>query len=463
MPNDRTDGVPTEQTIASWIEQLVELGIRRPGYPADDAAAAAIADHLRTFGLEDVRLEPISVPHWEPVDWSLRATPAGGEPRDLPCFPLPFSAPTPGIEAELAAFDAEQPHSTAGKVALCEIEMLSAPADLLVTAGSAPADPAGRVYDPDDTLAGTTQLLPFSPAWHDVMEPAAAAGAVAFIGGLTGYIGDSYEYYVPYDAKARPIPGVWVRASDAAWLRAQLGVGSVHVRLEIESNTGTRQSSNVVGELPGADAERVIIGSHHDGPWESAVEDASGVALVLAQAAYWARRPAEKRPHRLIFVLHGGHMAGLAGPRAYVAAHRAELDATVLELHLEHAALEYRQTADGDYLPTGLPEPRWFCTSRIPVLERAVSDAIVANDLRRSMILAPDAVGAHPPTDAGHYHDAGVPVVNFITTPAYLFDRMDRLDKIDFAGLVPLTRAAIRIIESTAGIGAAEMRERMIR
>jgi hypothetical protein len=40
----------------------------------------------------------------------------------------------------------------------------------------------------------------------------------------------------------------------------------------------------------------------------------------------------------------------------------------------------------------------------------------------------------------------------------YLFDRMDNVDKIDAASLLPMTRAAIRIIESTGNISAAAMR-----
>ena len=77
-------------------------------------------------------------------------------------------------------------------------------------------------------------------------------------------------------------------------------------------------SYNVVGELPGADEDMVIIGSHHDGPWASAVEDASGVAMVLAQAAYWSLIAPPQRPHRLIFLLNAGHMSGGAGVRGFI-------------------------------------------------------------------------------------------------------------------------------------------------
>jgi hypothetical protein len=74
------------------------------------------------------------------------------------------------------------------------------------------------------------------------------------------------------------------------------------------------------------------------------------------------------------------------------------------------------------------------------------------------MLVAPDAFGTQPPTDGALYHTEGVPVVNFLAAPFYLFDAMDTLDKIDQDHLMPLTRATIRIVESTRGISAADMR-----
>ena len=109
-------------------------------------------------------------------------------------------------------------------------------------------------------------------------------------------------------------------------------------------------------------------------------------------------------------------------------------------------------------VPSGQPVPRWFFTTRIPAMEAAVADALETEELGRSMILAPDAFGEQPPTDGAFYHREGVPVMNFLTAPFYLFDAMDTLDKIDRGNLVPLTRATIRIIESTRGVSAAAMR-----
>ena len=48
--------------------------------------------------------------------------------------------------------------------------------------------------------------------------------------------------------------------------------------------------------------------------------------------------------------------------------------------------------------------------------------------------------------------------MNFLSAPFYLFDSIDTFDKIDRDNLVPLTRAAIRILDSTAGVTADAMR-----
>jgi hypothetical protein len=401
------------------------------------------------------RLEPVRLPYWEPRRYSLYLLGDGRE-IELPCFPLPHSAPIAPTEFELEAYDPAAPARVRGKAALDDVRLLRLP-PATFAGGALTGTSRSRVFDPRATFAEALQVLPFGAQIQHVMEPAIEAGAAAYIGTLSDYPGDSCEYYVPYDAVARPIPGVWVRGSDGARVRALLERGSVRVRLHVDAVREEITSHNVVGELPGADDESVVIGSHHDGPWSSAVEDASGMALVYAQAQYWSRLPARERPHRLVFLLNGGHMAGGAGCRAFLGAHADELDRIVLEIHLEHAAAEFVER-DGALVASGEPETRWLFTSRIPRLETAVGQALAAEGLDRALILPPDALGPHPTTDGGFFHLHGVPLVNYLTAPFYLFDAMDTLDKIHRPSLVAVTRATIRLIESTASVSAAAMR-----
>jgi hypothetical protein len=442
--------IPTEEKIFSWISEVFAHGIRRPGYPADRWAESWLQEQFRGLGLEDVRAEPVELPSWEPLRASLVVT-GRNERLEVDCFQLPHTATSADVEGELVAFDASAPGRVGGAVALCDVPLMRVPHPMMVALATWP-------YDPASTLADSQHILPFGRAIQDVMAPSTEAGAVAFVGALTDYPGDSRDYYVPYDAVARPQPGVWVSGSDGQRLRALLAAGSVRARLAVEARSATITSYNVVGELPGPDDETVITGSHHDGPWASAVEDGSGIALVLAQAAYWARVPRADRPHRLVFLLNAGHMAGGAGARSYCATHASELERTVLEVHLEHAAAEFEER-DGRLCATGQPEARWWFTSRIARLESAVRAAIEAEDLRRSLLMPPEAFGPRPTTDGSEFYVYGVPFVNYLTAPFYLFDAMDTLDKIHRPSLVPVTRAAIRIIASTTGVSAAAMRD----
>lgn len=448
MPRD--DIIPTEETIYAWIEEVFSHGVRRAGYAADRWAEEWCQEHFREFGLENVRTEPVELPYWEPKSATLTVT-ASGETFDIPCFPLPHTSPANSFEAELIAFDATSPERVKGAVSPYDVQLQRLPH--MVLAGL-----ATWCYDPGDTFASSQHILPFGREIQGVMEPSIAAGAAGFIGVLTGYPGDSHDYYVPYDAIERGIPGVWVSGSDGGRLREALAAGPVRVRITVDAVREPITSYNVVGELPGADEEIVIIGSHHDGPWSSAVEDSSGVAMVLAQASYWSQVPREERPHRLVFLLNTGHMTGGAGAKSFIANHAAELERTVLEVHLEHTANEFSDET-GEVAPTGHPEARWWFTSRIGPLEDSVRAAIEAEKLGRSLILPPTAFGDRPTTDGGDFHLAGVPIVNYLTAPFYLFDSMDTMDKIHRPSLVPVTRAAIRIIESTSGVSAAAMRE----
>jgi hypothetical protein len=449
--------VPDERTIFGWIESVFGRGVRRPGYPADLWTEQFCFERLRQLGLEQVRLEPVTLPSWEPIESALSVQ-ADGHEWSIPCFSLPHSAPTDRLDAPLVAWRDDKPEAVRGALALAEVPLIRTPADFpLLLAGGGAAESAWRRCDPGGTLANVVQVLPFSAQIMAVMDAPIAARAAGFVGVLSGYPGNSYQYYVPYDGVARTIPGVWISASEGARLADLCRGGGARATLISRADRRDITSHNVVGELPGADDESVIIGSHHDGPWASAVEDASGVAMVLAQAAYWSRIAREQRPHRLTFLLNAGHMAGGAGVHAFIDRHRSELERVVLEVHLEHIANEFVERAGG-LAASGRAEPRWWFTSRLAPLEAIVREALASERLDRSLILPPEVFGPSPTTDGGPFHLAGVPIVNFLTAPFYLFDAMDTLDKIHRESLVPVTRTAVRIVAATARIGAAAMR-----
>jgi hypothetical protein len=68
------------------------------------------------------------------------------------------------------------------------------------------------------------------------------------------------SYYIPYDGVARAIPGVWISGSEGARLRAFCRGGDARATLVTRATYRHITSHNVIGELPGADGESVIIG-----------------------------------------------------------------------------------------------------------------------------------------------------------------------------------------------------------
>ena len=441
--------VPTAAEMMGWIEHVTERGIRRPGYPADDWTVAWAENFFRELQLEDVRLEDVPLPRWEPDDWMLEVWPVSSPDEVLQpvSFPLPHTSPAPGgLEGRLFAVGAED---VSGAIAFDTVT-------LSPFRQTGARDLAMRSYDPDGEFDTLTQILPFGPRIQNVMEPAIEGGAVGYIG-VVDAPWETCDYYVPYDGIERPIPGVWISRSDGARVRDMLIEGPVWARVRVASRRTEVVTHNVVGTLPGFSDEWIIVACHHDGPWVSAVEDAAGMALVLAQASYWSRLPHRQRPHNMLFLLTSGHMCHGAGTRAFIDTHKDLMDKVVLEMHLEHPARQAVGT-DGALVATDDPEVRWWFTTRNDTLIGAVEDAIREEDLRRSLIMPPDVFGPHPTTDGGFFHLEGVPLVNFLTAPMYLFDSRDTIDKVHEASLEPVTRAAIHIINATRGLTAAQLR-----
>jgi hypothetical protein len=458
--------LPSVTEMLQWIEELVARGVRRPGYPADQWAEEFILRQFETLGLESVRFEPVESSFWNDGHATLSIA-AGPRPLEIECFAVPLSMPTT-IEGQLARWDPENPNGVAGKIALYDLRFGSLPDAFPVLSRRAPGnDPpsspaalveAGWAFDPDQTFAEGRHRLPFAVEMQETMEPSIAAGAIGFVGVLRGYPGAGCRYYVPYDGRFRSIPGVYVSESSGDRLLAVLENGPARACIEVVAERRLATSRNVVGELPGADDECVIIGTHHDAPWASAVEDGTGIAMLLAQATAWAAVPASERPHRLIFLASAAHMSHGAGTRSFIERHRAMLERTVLEVHLEHAALDSPPDEPSLEAAGTRVTPRWWFTTENPVLEQIVWDAVVAHQLDRSLILTPDALAPFPTTDGGFFHLEGVPLVNYLTAPWYLFDPADTLDKVDHASLSKVSCAAYDIVRATAGISAARLR-----
>ena len=443
-----------QATMMAWISRIEQQGIRLPGYAADQWVERWSRDQFIAFGLEDVRLEPFDVVRWQAHSWSLAVWPQG-QPHDtvmLSAWPVPMSGNAENVRGTLKLTSADVPVQ-AGSIAVESYRLMQFDQAHM-------RDQVARWhYDPDGDFDTLQQIVPMGERFQHVLEPAMAAGAKAWIG-ILDFPWQEDRYFVPYDAKQRGMPGLYLSQANGQRLLAMMQEGPVEARINVHRKISADVSHNVVGVLPGRSDDWIVIGSHHDGPWNSAVEDASGVALVMAQAHYWAQVPAEQRPHNMMFVLQGGHMSRGAGLHHTFKAYARRLrENTVAVIHLEHAGREAK-VIDGQLVPTDKPEVRWWFTSYMPRLEQVVSQAICDHKLDRSLLMPPygwpKPQAKRPPTDASLFF-LTAPVISLLAAPMYLFDPADRLSMVDEEALVPITDAVIDMVNGLAGSSAAEM------
>lgn len=432
------------ELLYGWIEKQVALGPRRPGTDGGHANERLLEGLLRDFGLESVRAEPIPITRWEAGETRLEVAATGEAFETLDAFPIPYVAFTPagGVEGPLvyadrrALFQGGARRAWRGAVVVTEIGFPPLPLGLLLRL-------ARGLYDPHGTAGQVNHPATWVRlGWHLYAE-AVQAGAVGFVGVLTDQPGGSARMYAPYgfkekDILAKPLPGFWVGREPGKALVARARAGGARARLHLEGVREPGVTHNIVGEIPprapatgaGGEEEVVVLSCHHDSPFASPVEDASGVAVVLALAQHFAREPLARR--RLVVVLTAGHFYGSIGTRTFIREHPEVVRRTAAEITIEHVGKEAVEDASGRLVPSGLPEASGIFVPFSDAVRDLVLEAVRHHDLHRSVLLpAEGPLGPYPPTDGGDWWEAGVPVVNHISNPVYLLTEDDALEWVD--------------------------------
>lgn len=455
MSSLKKEFVPTMAEMMAWTTEIFNQGIRRPGYPADYKIETWVEERFKAMGLQNISLNPVIVRKWEAYDAKLKIWMVNNPKLvlDIPCFPVPYTKPIEDLEAELCLDSEELPKS--GAIIVTELNLLKFP-----VRGLKGISGIDRFYDPKNEFENLEQTVPFDYKRRKFLEVPLKDNIIGFIGILSGYPWETDKYYVPYDAVERKISGVYVSRNNGKKILEFIENGSVKANLSYKATISKVTSHNILGCLHGASDEWIVIGTHHDGPWNSAVEDASGMALVLAQAKYWSQIPEDLRPFNLLFLMNCAHMAGAKGALSFVDQNKEFLEKVVVGIHLEHVARDVK-SENGKLIPLDDPTVRWWFVSRILPLEEIVEDAIIKENLDRSILLPPDGFPPgrdSPPTDGSFYHLEGIPFISFLTAPPYLFDPADTLDKIHQESYEPITRAVIRMIDSLKDYTASELR-----
>jgi hypothetical protein len=450
-------------------ERLDEIGLRATGSRVHARYADDLAARLERAGVSDVRTEPVPLRRWQPGEPALDVLEGAEAGAVTVANYIPYSGSTAagGTTAPLAADPggALAPGSLAGRIVLFDV------ADAPLTNGFFDAIDYGQPHH----SPGYDPSAPYLRPWAGQggvgrrLEALRAAGAVGAIGVLSAPLEAARGTYMPYDGKLRDIPALFLDSAAGARLRGVARAGG-NVRLTLAAEVDSITTPNLVGVIPGASDELVILQSHHDGT--NGVED-NGQEAIVAMSQYLARLPKGALPRTVLVLLSTGHFAGDAlGTESFIARHRddviAQTKATVTIEHL--GAGEWLPNSAGVYEATGRYELGGFFSSPYSTIvdlgRAALQDAKVTDD-RLLKPFSPDPRAPNgkrwPGDGEGFWAMAGLASLNFITGPTYLLGAgFDTSKLVDVAALrrqaIAFTDLVLQLTRApAAGLGAPDL------
>ena len=287
----------------------------------EDAIDWAVAE-MKKDGLENVRKEPVKVPHWVRGQESVEIVSPRRHPLVMLGLGNSVGTPPEGIEAEVLVVRSFQELDTAGARVRGRIVLFNVPFT---------------------TYGETVQYRSSGPS------RAAALGAVAMLIRSVGPMGlrTPHTGALRYADGQPRIPAAAIAAEDAERLQRMQNRGTVvRVRLKMEAKfLPDAQSYNVVGEVLGSERpdEVVVIGGHFDS-WDvgtGATDDGGG--CVVTWDALRLMKRLNLRPRRTVrVVLWTNEENGLRGGLGYLEKHRPHIDNHVLMLESDGGVMNPR-------------------------------------------------------------------------------------------------------------------------
>lgn len=421
VTNQLAGSIYTGPSMSTLRELTDSFGGRLTGSPAYARSAEWAAARFRSYGIQNVRLEPFTIP----AGWQ-RGAASGALVSPLP-RPLyvasmgwsPSTAPG-GVQGQIVAL------SDVSSDKLKDTEKLR-----------------GKIVLLDSTkifAEGWTKALPRLDVAWEVFQEAGVLAALTTDREKNNVI-NAHAWL--WGAKALPIPVAEIGMEDGKMLQRLLEQGPVTVRIMLDNKlSGETQVNNVVAEIRGSERpdEWILVGAHLDS-WDfgtGAQDNGTGTVSVLEVARAIAALP--KAPRRSIrFALWGGEEEGLLGSYAYTEAHRNEMSKCVAVLN----------TDNGSGHPKG-----WRVEGRKDLKEamQPLSDALLKdlNGGELSMETSYD-------TDHGPFMLFGVPSLDLNVDLAKYFeihhkssDTIDKVDALDFkagTAIVVVTAYALAQME----------------
>ncbi|MED5381857.1 MAG: M28 family peptidase [Verrucomicrobiota bacterium] len=425
------------------IGRIISFGIRRPGYDEGLRTEQFLLERFNEIGLRETRLEPVPVNYWRPSTTHLAV---GEAAADVPCFAVPYTGWTAddgeqagAVYVEVGASEVFDAAEVSGKIVVADMQFGELNAAHLKGGSHFIHDPGDTI--PDGPLHCANWLIPNFGAYYEAWK----RGAAGFVGLLGEMPIDGCELYVPYDGFLKKTPAAWVGREHADAVRSAATNGEPF-RFTSTGEGRTVDSHNVIGILPGRTDEYILLTCHHDAPFASAVEDSSGLSVLLALAEAFAKS-GEPLERGLVFLASSGHFHGGIGCREFVAKHRGGLlEKIVTAIGVEHIGEDVEGDGSGGYAKTGQAETRALFVDKTPELLRVLEEEVQRVNLSRTLAVDAYLFGPEPPCDSAPFFTAGIPSVCHISGPLYLFDPHDTVDMVRREDLPKVAELFYRVI-----------------
>jgi len=386
---------------------------RNQGTPGHVATEEWVENYFKKFKLTDIRRQPFDVvPQWSVKDYAFTFT-SGGK-----TITFPSARPSAGVEATPPAgrdFD---------------VIWLGTGSD----ADYLGRDVRGKAVIVQDYL--TPGVLNQSINWDQTVQRAYAKGAAAV--GIVYGMADNFAVW----EGTRGQPGFQLGFEDGRALRDLLGKGEpVKLNYRVDSQiTPGLKSAAVWGTLKGTTDEDVLIVAHLDGFFEGAIDNASGLAVMIGLADHFARIPPAQRRRTIRFLGSVGHHSG-PGTSWLHDNRETELAKTALIINLEHvAAVRTKYWGPRLRMSDAVSPMRWWVYGSPKLMN------IALNSFRHFN------VGITADMDTGASGEIGTierdaPSMQVITSPEPKHTEQDGPAWVPAVGLEQVARAYAKIVD----------------
>ena len=402
---------------------------RIAGTRGEEMAREYVEGKFRELGLGDIRNQEFDLPtQWFPAGYDVRVEAGGHTYRFDSVVPALRSNPTDGtldLEAVWVGTGSTADfhgRDVAGKAVF--IHSIPAPGSMGHSAGA---------------------------SWEGAIRRAQDRGAAAVV--VIYGISDNFTIWQGLGGEIT-IPGAFMGYRDGNIVKELIGRGEavrVAMRVDVDYRDGLKTSS-VFGTLPGTTDEDIYVLAHLDGYFEAALDNASGISVMLALAEHFAARPASERRRNLVFVGTAGHHVGSPGSRWMHDHRETALADAALMINCEHVSVKQTVYWGPSMRKTDIPSPRRWWVNGSDRLTDLVLDAY-----RTFGVAVWDRMEDRAAGEMGSVA-RDLPSIQIIRSPEIKHTDQDIPEWVPEAGLEAVARAYARIIDDVNELDRTALR-----